>query len=137
MSGTHVEAGDLLFNITGASIGRCAIVPDGFDAGNVSQHVTIVRPVAGELRHFLHVILTSQLVQQTVMDVQVGVSREGLSIGKLSMFVIPCPPEAEQHRIVAKIDQLMALCDQLKTRLTQVRQLNEQLASTLVEQAVV
>ena len=136
MSGTHVEAGDLLFNITGASIGRCAIVPDDFDTGNVSQHVSIVRPVAGELRHFLHVILTSQLVQQTVMDVQVGVSREGLSIGKLSLFVIPCPPEAEQHRIVAKVDQLMALCDQLKTRLTQARQLNEQLASTLIEQAI-
>lgn len=135
MSGTHVEAGDLLFNITGASIGRCAIVPDDFDTGNVSQHVSIVRPVAGELRHFLHVILTSQLVQQTVMDVQVGVSREGLSIGKLSLFVIPCPPEAEQHRIVAKVDQLMALCDQLKTHLTQARQLNEKLASTLVEQA--
>jgi type I restriction enzyme S subunit len=135
MSGTHVEAGDLLFNITGASIGRCAIVPDDFDTGNVSQHVSIVRPVAGELRHFLHVILTSQLVQQTVMDVQVGVSREGLSIGKPSLFVIPCPPEAEQHRIVAKVDQLMALCDQLKTHLTQARQLNEKLASTLVEQA--
>jgi type I restriction enzyme S subunit len=136
MSGTQVEAGDLLFNITGASIGRCALVPDDFDTGNVSQHVTIVRPVAGELRHFLQMILTSQLVQQTVMDVQVGVSREGLSIGKLSMFVIPCPPEDEQHRIVAKLDQLMALCEQLKTRLTQARQLNEQLASTLLEQAV-
>jgi type I restriction enzyme S subunit len=136
MAGTHVEAGDLLFNITGASIGRCAIVPDDFDTGNVSQHVTIIRPVAGELRHFLHVILTSQLVQQTVMDVQVGVSREGLSIGKLSVFVIPCPPEAEQHRIVAKVDQLMTLCDQLKTRLSETRQLHEQLASTLVEQAL-
>ncbi len=46
------------------------------------------------------------------------------------------PPAKEQHRIVAKVDQLMALCDQLKTRLAQARQLNEQLASTLVEQAV-
>ncbi|NRF48441.1 restriction endonuclease subunit S [Pseudomonas stutzeri] len=136
MSGTHVAAGDLLFNITGASIGRCAIVPDDFDTGNVSQHVTIVRPVMGELRQFLHVILTSQLVQQTVMDVQVGVSREGLSIGKLSQFAIPCPPEAEQHRIVAKVDQLMALCDQLKARLNQARQVHEQLAGALVEQAV-
>jgi type I restriction enzyme S subunit len=48
----------------------------------------------------------------------------------------PLPPLAEQHRIVAKVDQLMALCDQLKTRLTQARQLNEKLTSTLVEQAV-
>jgi len=136
MSGTHVEAGDLLFNITGASIGRCAVVPDDFDTGNVSQHVTIIRPIAGTLRYFLHVVMTSQLVQKTVMDVQVGVSREGLSIGKLAQFVIPCPPEAEQHRIVAKVDQLMTLCDQLKARLTQARQFNGHLTSTLIEQAM-
>lgn len=49
---------------------------------------------------------------------------------------IPIPPLPEQHRIVAKVDQLMTLCDQLKARLTQVRQLNEQLASTLVERAL-
>ncbi|MNF19325.1 hypothetical protein D3C80_2240310 [compost metagenome] len=54
----------------------------------------------------------------------------------MAQFVIPCPPLAEQHRIVAKLNQLVSLCDQLKTRLTQARQLNEQLASTLVEQAV-
>lgn len=49
---------------------------------------------------------------------------------------IPIPPLAEQHRIVAKVDQLMVLCDRLKNRLTQARQLNEQLASTLVERAL-
>ena len=54
----------------------------------------------------------------------------------LTGFVLPIPPLPEQHRIVAKVDQLMALCDQLKTRLTQARQLNEQLATALVEQAV-
>ncbi len=55
---------------------------------------------------------------------------------KIYPIVLAIPPLAEQHRIVAKVDQLMALCDQLKTRLTQARQLNEQLASTLIEQAV-
>ena len=55
---------------------------------------------------------------------------------KIYPIVLAIPPLAEQHRIVAKVDQLMTLCDQLKTRLTQARQLNEQLASTLVEQAV-
>ena len=55
---------------------------------------------------------------------------------KLWSHVVYLPPLAEQQRIVAKVDQLMALCDQLKTRLTQARQLNEQLASTLVERAL-
>ena len=133
MSGTHVEAGDLLFNITGASIGRCATVPSKFDTGNVSQHVTIIRPVSSNTQPFLHVVLVSQLVQQTVMDVQVGVSREGLSIGKLSQFLIPFPPEAEQHRIVAKVDELMALCDRLEARQTDADSAHAQLVQALLD----
>lgn len=133
MSGTHVEAGDLLFNITGASIGRCAAVPSNFDTGNVSQHVTIIRPVSSNTQPFLHVVLVSQLVQQTVMDVQVGVSREGLSIGKLSQFLIPFPPEAEQHRIVAKVDELMALCDRLEARQADADSAHAQLVQTLLD----
>lgn len=55
---------------------------------------------------------------------------------KMEKLVVPVPPLAEQHRIVAKVDQLMALCDQLKARLNQSRQVHEQLANALVEQAV-
>ena len=133
MSGTHVEAGDLLFNITGASIGRCAAVPSDFDTGNVSQHVTIIRPVSIEIQPFLHIVLVSQLVQQTVMDMQVGVSREGLSIGKLSQFLIPFPPEAEQHRIVAKVDELMALCDRLEAQQTDAESAHARLVQALFD----
>ncbi|HHK2183263.1 TPA: restriction endonuclease subunit S [Pseudomonas aeruginosa] len=133
MSGTHVEAGDLLFNITGASIGRCAAVPTDFDTGNVSQHVTIIRPVSGATQRFLHIALISQLVQQTVMDVQVGVSREGLSIGKLAQFLIPFPPEVEQHRIVAKVDELMALCDRLEARQADAESAHAQLVQALLD----
>ena len=45
MSGTSVHSKDLLLNITGGSIGRCAIVPSDFNEGNVSQHVCIIRPI--------------------------------------------------------------------------------------------
>ncbi|MOA62068.1 Type-1 restriction enzyme EcoKI specificity protein [compost metagenome] len=58
------------------------------------------------------------------------------SPGKIGIVFFPLPPLAEQHRIVAKLDQLMALCDQLKARLTAARQLHERLAGALVEQAV-
>ncbi|AVK03856.1 TPA: restriction endonuclease subunit S [Pseudomonas aeruginosa] len=51
-------------------------------------------------------------------------------------MLVSVPPLAEQHRIVAKVDELMALCDQLKARLNQARQVHEQLANALVEQAV-
>ncbi|BBP61594.1 type I restriction endonuclease EcoAI subunit S [Pseudomonas sp. St316] len=65
-----------------------------------------------------------------------GGAQPNLNLGKIKETVLPLPPVIEQHRIVAKLDQLMILCDQLKARLTQARQLNEQLASTLVERAL-
>jgi type I restriction enzyme S subunit len=132
MSGTHVAAGDILFNITGASIGRCALVPESFSTGNVSQHVTIIRPCIPDLRSYLHKVLISGLVQDTVMAVQVGVSREGLSIGKLAQFPIPLPPLAEQHRIVAKVDELMALCDRLEADQADAEAAHAQLVQALL-----
>ena len=116
MAATTVVSKDILFNITGASIGRCTLVPDDFDEANVSQHVTIIRPVSAEIRRYLHLVLISSHVQQTVMDVQVGVSREGLSIAKLGQFLIPLAPLPEQSRIVAKVEVLMALCDRLEAQ---------------------
>lgn len=65
-----------------------------------------------------------------------GGAQPNLNLGKIKETVLPLPPVIEQHRIVAKLDQLMALCDQLKTRLTQARKLNEQLSSTLIERAI-
>ena len=117
MNGTVVKPSDILLNITGASIGRCAIVSDNFDEGNVSQHVTIVRLIDKALRYYVHICLISPLIQDTIMDVQVGISREGLSMSQLKDFLIPIPPFEEQRRIVARVDQLMALCDELEAKL--------------------
>ena len=111
-----VVAKDILLNITGGSIGRCALVPDDFDKANINQHVMIIRLVNLDLRFWVHFVIISAYIQQKIMDVQVGVSREGLSAEKLKNFIIPLPPLAEQKRIVAKIEELLPYCDQLIDR---------------------
>ncbi|RKG80220.1 hypothetical protein D7V88_27760 [Corallococcus terminator] len=128
MRGTWVEPGDVLLNITGASIGRSAVVPDGFDAANVSQHVAIIRLKDKALRRFVHLCIISPYFQKRVMDVQVGVSREGLSMKRLREFPLPLPPVGEQARIVSRVEQLFALCDQLEAK--QVRKSELSKAST-------
>jgi len=55
---------------------------------------------------------------------------------KLWTFMVECPPLAEQHRIVAKVDELMAICDQLKFRITEANQLQQKLADVVVERAI-
>ncbi|MBK6965353.1 MAG: restriction endonuclease subunit S [Bacteroidales bacterium] len=65
-----------------------------------------------------------------------GGAQPNLNLGKVANTVIPIPPLAEQHRIVAKVDKLFALCDSLKERLRETQALQNQLAVAVVEQAV-
>lgn len=55
---------------------------------------------------------------------------------KLRAKRVPIPPVAEQHRIVAKASELMALCDALKARLADAQITQRHLADAIVEQAV-
>jgi type I restriction enzyme S subunit len=114
MRNTQVLPMDILLNITGASLGRCASVPSDFPSANVSQHVTIIRPLLADIRHFIRICLLSPFGQEMIWGRQVGMAREGLSKKVLEQFEIPLPPLSEQKRIVAKADELMALCDQLE-----------------------
>jgi type I restriction enzyme, S subunit len=59
-----------------------------------------------------------------------------ISTSQVGEMLFALPPLAEQHRIIAKVDELMAVCDQLKTQLAESRQLHAQLADALVSQAV-
>lgn len=63
-------------------------------------------------------------------------SMKNVSREQILNLPIALPPIFEQHRIVAKFDELMGLCDRLKDRLGQARQVHEHLANALVEQAV-
>jgi type I restriction enzyme S subunit len=57
-----------------------------------------------------------------------------VSLGFLRNYPLPLPPLAEQHRIVAKVDELMALCDELEARITETSNTRRQfLEATLSE----
>jgi type I restriction enzyme S subunit len=114
MCGTAVQPGDLLLNITGGSIGRCCRIPDAPIEANISQHVAIIRPAESGMRAFLHNLVLSPFFQSFVIGEQTGAGRGGLPKNRMDQIPIPVPPLAEQHRIVAKVDELMALCDRLE-----------------------
>lgn len=138
--GSIVFPQDILLNITGGSIGRCALVPDDFDIGNVNQHVLIVRLIEKEFREYIHLYLISPYIQKMIMDEQVGVSREGLSATKTTNFLVALPPIAEQQRIVAKLEELMPKIDkyeQAETTLTSFEQaFPDKLRSSILQAAV-
>jgi type I restriction enzyme S subunit len=59
-----------------------------------------------------------------------------LNVGKIANTVLALPPLAEQQRIVAKVDELMGLCDQLKARLSDAQTTQLHLAEAVVENAL-
>ena len=136
MLNTHVYPNDVLLNITGASLGRCTIFPEKYVTANVSQHVTVIRLIEPRMNQFLYLGIISPLVQRLVWGRQVGMAIEGLSKKVLEQFEFPVPPLEEQHRIVAKVDELMALCGQLKARLTDAQTTKLHLTDAIVEQAL-
>ena len=106
-----IYAKDILLNITGASIGRACVVSDDFDVGNTNQHVLTLRQIEPEIRYFVHTVLISPFIFKSIMDVQVGGTKEGLSASKAKELLIPLPPLAEQQRIVAKVKEALAQID--------------------------
>ena len=78
MRGTHLQARDVLLNITGASIGRCTYIPDGFGEGNVNQHVCIIRPSARLDHRYLNYCLAAPWGQDQILSAFTGASRQGL-----------------------------------------------------------
>lgn len=107
-SGSIVKPKDILLNITGGSIGRCALVPEDFDIANVNQHVIIIRLVNPELRKYLHDVITSPYIQEQILSRQVGSGRGGLSAETLSTFLIPLPPMNEQVSIIKKLQDCIS-----------------------------
>jgi type I restriction enzyme S subunit len=59
-----------------------------------------------------------------------------LNVGLIEQTPIPLPPLAEQHRIVAKVDALMALCDRLEASLTATAATRRRLLDALLAEAL-
>ena len=135
MNGTIVLANDILLNITGGSMGRCALVPNDFQEGNVSQHVCIIRPLLLN-NVFLHKHVLSPYFQKLIFRSTSGAGREGLPKYNLEQFIIPLPPLHEQEQIVAKLEELMAFCDGLEQSIKESQGYNEKLLQQVLREAL-
>ncbi len=105
MPKTRIREGDILFNITGGSIGRCHYVPQGFPKANVNQHVCIIRP-NNFSSVYLYYLLRSPICQIQVDLQQTGGNREGLTTFSLKNFILPIPPKDEQQNIIKYLSEV-------------------------------
>jgi type I restriction enzyme, S subunit len=105
MSGTEVQPGDVLLNITGASIGRVCVVPDSICPANVNQHVCIIRCGARLDPLFLMFYLSSPRFQKLIDDTQAGGTRQALTKADIENFEVDAPEIDKQQTIALALNQ--------------------------------
>ncbi|MBX3479661.1 MAG: restriction endonuclease subunit S [Caulobacter sp.] len=120
LANVEVAAGDVLLNITGASIGRVAVAPAILAGARVNQHVSIIRLAAGLEPQFVRAYLASPVAQAIIGGENYGVTRPALTKGLIEEMRIPVAPLAEQRRIVAKLDGLITSTARARAELDRV-----------------
>jgi len=137
MKRSQLQERDVLINCTGASIGRVAYVPLGFENGNVNQHVCIIR-INHKIAYYkyLSLFLSTNYGQDQVFINQVGTSREGLYFEDLNNFIIVFPNFDEQQKISKYLDEKLIHFDntieKTKQSITKLKEAKEALISQAV-----
>ncbi|MEX0684359.1 MAG: restriction endonuclease subunit S [Balneolales bacterium] len=123
--------GDILISCSG-SVGRAALV-DRDNTYSMVRSAAMIRPAKYHFNlKFLLYSLHSPYLQSQIVANSRQSAQANLFLGAIAKLVFLVPPFEEQNRIVQKVDELMALCDKLKTRLNKASKIQQQLAKAVV-----
>ena len=110
-----VNSGDIIIALTRPYISnglKVCVCPENYNVSLLNQRVAAVKVHADILfASFLYLYLRCNRVLMFVREASRTLNQPNLSIRSLKKILVPLPPFTEQKRIVAKVDELMALCD--------------------------
>lgn len=129
------EPGDVLITRE-APMGEVCLIPPG-ETICLGQRMMLAR-LPDDLMDPRFVIYSLQdpRLMDRVQDKPIGATVQHLRVGGVETLLMPVPPLEEQHRIVAKLDELMTLCDQLEASLTTGEAARSQLLDALLHEAL-
>jgi len=128
------EIGDLFFTTEAPLANIC--LNDIEEPFALAQRAICFQPYATIDTKFLMFALMSDVMQSLIDKHATGMTAKGIKAANLKPLPIPIPPLAEQHRIVDKVAELMALCDRLEAGLTATAATRRLLLDALLHEAL-
>ena len=125
-----VQRDDILYCLRG-SLGKFAQVTEN-SPGAIASSLVIIRLSVAAVAPYAMQYLKSPLAASLIKRFDNGTAQPNLGAGDLAKFVVPLPPEAEQSRIVTRVEELMRLCDALEAKGRLEAAQHAQLVSTLL-----
>ena len=129
-----MEKDDILITITGANVTKAARVEEQIAEAYVSQHIALTRPRWSSMSKWLHLCFISDGAARGQLAELAYGDKPGLNLNNIRELIFPVPPLAEQRRIVAKVEELLALVDELETQLVASRTVAQNLLAALVRE---
>lgn len=111
LGGGKLQKNDFVFCLRG-SLGKFCQYP--FEIGAIASSLVILRKYGKVYDEYIKVYLSSTLISEQIHESNNGTAQPNLGARDIAKYIIPLPPLAEQKRIVAKLEQLLPLCDKLK-----------------------
>lgn len=103
---------DIVYTREG-SICRAAILPEGPKVC-LGQRVMLIRSANGVFPQFIRRLLMSPMVIRKLTEQQKGIGAKHVNVSDVCNLILPLPPLAEQERIVAKLEEILPLCERLR-----------------------
>lgn len=135
-----VFEGDLILALTrpyisdGLKISKC---PESYNFSLLNQRVAVIRTKKQVNQNYVYQFLRSDYVLKIYKAMFEGKSQQpNLKKEDVIKLIIPFPPLSEQQRIVAKLDQLMQVCDELEQSIKSSQEQNEKLLQQVLREAL-
>ncbi|AYM98328.1 restriction endonuclease subunit S [Acidovorax sp. 1608163] len=129
-----VKNGTIIYSTVRPYLLNVAIIDREFDQEPIaSTAFAVVHPWAGIAARYIYLYLRSPYFVRYVESVQIGMAYPAISDEKFYSGVVPLPPTEEQARIVAKVDELMGLCDRLEEQQQDRRKLQKILRQSTLQ----
>ncbi len=123
---------DILIARTGGTIGKSYIVENVSVKSVFASYLIRLVPIDLNFPKYIKYFLGSQLYWKQLTNNSMGTGQPNVNATALSSLLFPLPPFPEQHRIVEKVDQLMAICDSLEQGIESRESVAEKLVNALV-----
>ena len=133
-----LQASDLLITITGANVGKCAVVPPNMPEAYISQSIALVRLVSTELSPFLHLAMQVKGTdgKSELERMAYGVGRPVLNLTNVREARVGLPPQRERHLIVEAIESYLTRLDDAIASLDRVQRNLKRYRSSVLKAAV-
>ena len=134
MSGFLLEPGEIIMVMVGGTIGKTAIVDESVLPALLNQNMWRIRSF-GRIMSSKFEYLLIKNINQSIQGLTQS-THGHFAMSDYEKRIFPLPPLAEQHRIVAKADALMALCDKLEASLTAAAATRRRLLEAVLAEAM-